>query len=79
MKFMSANSIAPDEMLHSLASNLGQHFLPMSHKWDERLIVWVIKEENAKLQYQMRGGCALIRMFTVIIGPFSTQEKPLQQ
>ena len=32
MKFMSANSIAPDEMPHSLASHLGLHFLPMSHK-----------------------------------------------
>ena len=39
-KFMWANSVDPDQMLRSAASDLGLHCLPMSQKWDARLI-WV--------------------------------------
>ena len=37
MKFLYVNSTAPDDKPHSL---LGQYCLPMSQKWDARL-VWV--------------------------------------
>ena len=37
---MHANSGDPDQMPHSVASDLGLHFLPMSHKKDARNI-WV--------------------------------------
>ena len=37
---MQANSGDPDVMLHSMASDLGLHYLPMSHKKDARHI-WV--------------------------------------
>ena len=38
--FLSANSEDPDQTPHSAASHLGVHCLPMSQKWDARLI-WV--------------------------------------
>ena len=37
---MQANSGDPDQTPHSVASDLGLHFLPMSHKKDARHI-WV--------------------------------------
>ena len=33
---MQANSGDPDQTLHSVASDLGLHYLPMSHKKDAR-------------------------------------------
>ena len=39
---MQANSGDPDQMPHSVASDLGLHCLPMSHKKDARNI-WVKK------------------------------------
>ena len=38
--FCKANSGDPDQKLHFVASDLGLHCLPMSHKEDTRLI-WV--------------------------------------
>ena len=35
---MQANSGDPDQTPHSVASNLGLHYLPMSHKKDARHI-----------------------------------------
>ena len=32
----NANSVDPDQMLHSVASDLGLHCLPMSFLWDAR-------------------------------------------
>ena len=37
---MQANSGDPDQTPHSVASDLGLHYLPMSHKKDARQI-WV--------------------------------------
>ena len=37
MKFLCANSIAPDGTPRSAASHLGLYSLPMSHKRDARL------------------------------------------
>ena len=37
MKFLKANSIAPDETPHSAVSHLGLYCLPMSHKEDASL------------------------------------------
>ena len=37
---MQANSGDPDQTLHSVAFDLGLHYLPMSHKNDARHI-WV--------------------------------------
>ena len=37
---MQANSGEPDKTPHSVASNLGLHYLPMSHKKDDSHI-WV--------------------------------------
>ena len=37
---MQANSGDPDQMPHSVAPDLGLHYLPMSHKKDARNI-WV--------------------------------------
>ena len=37
---MEANSGDPDQMPHSVASDLGLHYLPMSHRKDARHI-WV--------------------------------------
>ena len=37
---MQANSGDPDQTLHSVASDLGQHYLSMSHKKDASHI-WV--------------------------------------
>ena len=37
---MQANSRDPDQTSHSVASDLGLHYLPMSHKKDARHI-WV--------------------------------------
>ena len=37
MKFLLANSIAPDEMPHFAVSYLGLYCLPMSKTWDARL------------------------------------------
>ena len=39
---MKANSGDPDQTLHSVASDLGLHYLSMSHKKDARHI-WVKK------------------------------------
>ena len=36
--FLLANSEDPDQTPHSAASDLGLHCLPMSQKWDTRLI-----------------------------------------
>ena len=38
IEIMQANSGDPDQTPRSLASDLGLHFLPMSHKKDARLI-----------------------------------------
>ena len=38
MKFLCANRIAADGTPRSAASHLGLFGLPMSHKWDARLI-----------------------------------------
>ena len=39
---MQVNSGDPDQTSHSVASDLGLHYLPMSHKKDARHIhVWV--------------------------------------
>ena len=38
--FLLANSEDPDQTPRSAASDLGLHCLPMSQKWDARLI-WV--------------------------------------
>ena len=35
---LKANSEDIDQMLHCVASDLGQHCLPTSHLWDARLI-----------------------------------------
>ena len=40
MKIMQAISGDPDQTPHSVASDLGLHYLPMSHKKDARHI-WV--------------------------------------
>ena len=37
---MLANSVDPDQTPRYMASDLGLHCLPMSQKWDTRLI-WV--------------------------------------
>ena len=37
---LNANSVDPDQTLHSAASDLGLHCLPASLLWDARLI-WV--------------------------------------
>ena len=37
---MQANSGDPDQTLHSVASDLGLHYLPLSHKKDDSHI-WV--------------------------------------
>ena len=37
---LNANSVDPDQMSRSAASDLGLHFLSISHLWDARLI-WV--------------------------------------
>ena len=37
---MKVNSEDPDQTLHSMASDLGLHCLPMSHKKGAR-IIWV--------------------------------------
>ena len=37
---MQANGGDPDQTAHSVASNLGLHYLPMSHKKDAKHI-WV--------------------------------------
>ena len=37
---LNANSVDPDQMLHSAASDLGLHCLQRSHLWDARL-KWV--------------------------------------
>ena len=34
---LNANSVDPDQMPHSAASDLGLHCLPVSHSWDTRL------------------------------------------
>ena len=36
---MQANSRDPDQTRHSVASDLGLHYLPMSHKKDARHII----------------------------------------
>ena len=36
MPVINANSVDPDQMPHSAASDLGLHCLPMSHLWDAR-------------------------------------------
>ena len=36
MPVVNANSVDPDQILHSVASDLGLHCLPMSHLWDAR-------------------------------------------
>ena len=33
---INANSVDPDQTLHSATSDLGLHCLPMSHLWDAR-------------------------------------------
>ena len=40
---LNANSVDPDQMPHSVASDLGLHCLPMFFLWDGRLI-WVNKD-----------------------------------
>ena len=37
---INANSVEPDQMPHSAASDLGLHCLPVSHLWDAR-VKWV--------------------------------------
>ena len=50
MSELYANSVNPDQMLHSAASDQGLHCLPMSLLWDTRL-KWVNSVEWAlKLQ-----------------------------
>ena len=36
MSIVNANSVDPDQMPHSAASDLGLHCLPMFHLWDAR-------------------------------------------
>ena len=36
MPVVNANSVDPDQMPHSVASDLGLHCLPVSHLWDAR-------------------------------------------
>ena len=36
MPVINANSVDPDQMPHSAASDLGLYCLPMSHLWDAR-------------------------------------------
>ena len=36
MPVIKANSVDPDQMPHSAASDMGLHGLPMSHLWDAR-------------------------------------------
>ena len=36
--FLLANSEDPDQPPRSAAADLGLHYLPMSHKWDAKLI-----------------------------------------
>ena len=43
--FMLANSVDSDQMPRSAASDLSLHCLPMSQKWDARLI-WVKKVQK---------------------------------
>ena len=45
IEIMQANSGYPDQTPHSLASDLGLHYFPMSHKKDARQI-WVKKCNN---------------------------------
>ena len=45
---MQANSGDPDQTPHSVASDLGLHYLPMSHKKDARHI-WVKMQLFASL------------------------------
>ena len=41
MPVLNANSVDPDQTPRSAASDLGLHYLPISHLWDARL-KWVI-------------------------------------
>ena len=47
MSGLNTNSVEPDQMLCSVASELGLHCLPMSHLWDARL-KWVNSLPNFK-------------------------------
>ena len=40
-------------MMHSAASGLGLHCLPMSHKKDARLNIWVIGDGNPDDYYDL--------------------------
>ena len=50
---MQANSGDPDKTLHSVASDLGLHYLPMSHKKDARHI-WVKMQLFCLYMYLIR-------------------------
>ena len=49
MPVVNANSVDPDQILSSAASNLGLHSLPMSHLWDARY-KWVNDNSNENPQ-----------------------------
>ena len=53
MKIMQANSGDPDQTLHSVASDLGLHCLPMSHKKDARH-TWVKKLKYFAISYEFQ-------------------------
>ena len=45
----NANSVDPDQMPHSAASDLGLHYLPMSLLWEARL-KWVKRQSAGKVK-----------------------------
>ena len=50
---MQANSGDPDQTPYSVASNLGLHYLPMSHKKDARHI-WVKNAIIMLISYELQ-------------------------
>ena len=50
---MQANSGYPDQMPHFVASDLGLHYLPMSHKKDARHI-WVKHALILLISYELQ-------------------------
>ena len=50
---MQANSGDPDQTPHSVASDLSLHYLPMSHKKDNRRI-WVKKCNYFLISYELQ-------------------------
>ena len=61
--FLLANSENPDQTPRSAASDLGLHCLPMSQKWDARLI-WVL---NSKIIYNFSWSCTKVSNYSEFV------------